>query len=436
MPSRPGPHDGTMGRVNLGTIDESLLPAVREACLGDSAPPAAPRPVIGQSWHRARLHGVDPDAGRASPPPLPAEEVEHRRHVSRLGSLLPQLREGLGAIVDVERHLMAVTDAEGRVLWRDGARGVLRSADRLHFSVGAAWTEEQVGTNGIGTALALRRPVQVHAAEHFVRTHHSWTCAAAPLHDPRDGRLLGVLNVSGPAPAFNPATLPLVTAVAKVAEAELRLRHWESVDRLRAVAAPMLSRVGGRALAVDREGWTAAVTGMGPVGRVALPKEVQAGRVWLPPLGPCSLEPLPDGWLVRVEETGPGGGAEAAAHRVVLDLRLPRSWTVTVSGPAGEWSQELSPRHAELLYVLARHPAGRTAAELAADLFGDASRAVTVRAEISRMRRTLAGVIGHRPYRFADSVEVLLLTPAGGTDPLPASTAPGVLAGRRGLPAG
>nr|WP_251018541.1 helix-turn-helix domain-containing protein [Streptomyces sp. ISL-11] len=410
-----------------------MLPAVREACLGDGAPPVPPRPVIGRSWHRVRRHGLDPDTGRPAPPPLPVEEVEHRRHASPLGGLLPQLREGLGAIVDVERHLMAVTDAEGRVLWRDGSRGVLRSADRLDFTVGASWREELVGTNGIGTSLVERRPVQVHSAEHFVRTHHTWTCAAAPLHDPRDGRLLGVLNLSGPVPAFNPATLPLVTAVAKVAEAELRARHWQSVDRLRAVAAPMLSRLGGRALAVDREGWAAAVTGMAPVGRVALPKSVQAGRVWLPSMGLCSLEPLPDGWLVRVEEAA---RPETSAHRVVLDLRRPRDWTVTVAGPAGEWSRELSPRHAELLYVLARHPAGRSAAELAADLFGDPTRTVTVRAEMSRMRRTLGGVLGHRPYRFADSVDVRLLTPAVAEDLLPASSAPAVLAARGGPPAG
>ncbi|MEU1311265.1 GAF domain-containing protein [Streptomyces cinnamoneus] len=412
-------------------IDAGLLPAIREAALSGSTPPARPRTVIGESWHRVRRHGVDPEQGRPVPLISP-EEVEHRRHSSPLAELLPQLREGLRDAADAVRHLIAVADTDGRVLWREGGQGVRRSADRLGFEVGASWTEELVGTNGIGLALVERRPVQVHSAEHFVRSHHAWTCAAAPLHDPRDGRLLGVLNVSGPAPAFNPATLALVTAVAKVAEAELRARHWESVDRLRAVAAPMLARLPGRALAVDRDGWTAAVTGMAPVSRVVLPRDVRPGPVWLPSLGPCTLEPLPDGWLVRIEEGRPG----EAPGRLVLDLRRPRGCTVTVSGAAGEWSHELSPRHAELLYVLARHPAGRSAAELAADLFGDPTRTVTVRAELSRIRRTLAGVLGHRPYRFADGLEVLLVVPPHPADLLPGSTAPAVLAARRGLPVG
>jgi hypothetical protein len=153
---------------------------------------------------------------------------------------------------------------------------------------------------------------------------------------------------------------------------------------------------------------------------------VAAGEVWLPALGMCRLEPLPGGWLVRVGERD----RAPAASRVAVDLRAPGGGEVRVSGPAGGWTHPLTPRHAELLYVLAVHRAGRTAAQLAGDLFGDPSRTVTVRAEMSRLRRTLAGVLAHRPYRFAEGVEVELLRPERGCDLLPHSAAPAVLAGR------
>jgi hypothetical protein len=329
-------------------------------------------------------------------------------------------------VADAAGHIMVVTDAEGRVLWRDGSHAVRRSADRLGFAEGASWSEEVVGTNAIGTALITRAPIQVHSAEHFVRTHHGWTCAASPLHDPRDGRLLGVVDVSGPAATVHPATLSLVSAVARVAEGELRSRHWASVERLRSVAAPLLAGIGGQALVVDRNGWTAASTGVAPAERIALPASVAAGQMWLPSLGLCRLEPLPGGWLIGV-----GGRVRPpAASRVVVDVSRPAGWTVTVSGPAGSWSQALSPRHAELLYVLALHRTGRTAAELAGDLFGDPSRTVTVRAEMSRLRRNLAGVLAHRPYRFSEAVEVELLRPDRLPDLLPHSVAPAVLASR------
>lgn len=403
-----------------------LLASVREAALAGRVPPRPPREVIAASWTRALRLGVDPDVGRLVRPAGP-EEVEYRRQAGPLGDVLPVLREGLVRAADAAAHIMVVTDADGLLLWREGSAAVRRSADRLGFAEGASWAEDAVGTNAIGTALVTRAPLQVHSAEHFVRTHHGWTCAAAPLHDPRDGRLLGVVDVSGPAAGLHPVTLPLVSAVARVAEGELRARHWAAVERLRSMAAPLLSRIGGQALAVDRNGWTAAVTGMAPPDRIALPTRVRAGQVWLPSLGMCAVEPLPGGWLVRV-----GGRDRApAAGRVVLDVSRPRSWAVTVSGAAGSWTQELSPRHAELLFVLAVHRSGRSAAQLAGDLFGDPSRTVTVRAELSRLRRNLAGVLAHRPYRFADGVDVEIVRPSRPLDLLPHSVAPAVLAARR-----
>lgn len=105
---------------------------------------------------------------------------------------------------------------------------------------------------------------------------------------------------------------------------------------------------------------------------------------------------------------------------------------MTVSGEAGSWAKELSPRHAELLYVLALYRDGRSAAQLAQDIFEDPTRTVTVRAEMSRLRRHLAQVLAHRPYRFAEDVEVELVGPPELTELLPHSTAPAVRRARRG----
>lgn len=404
-----------------------LLKGVRAAALAGDPPPAAPRPEIAESWRRMLAGGVHPDRDARSRM-LSAAETEERRHVSPLREVLPVLREGLLPALDEVLHIMVVADAEGRLLWREGHSSILRKADRLGFAVGADWDEAVVGTNGVGTALVTRRPVQVFSAEHFVSSHHDWTCAGAPVRDPRDGRLLGVVDVSGPLATMHPATLAWVTSVARLAERELRVRHLESLERLRAVAAPLLARLPGRALAVDASGWTAAVTGMAPVDRVPLPRAFGPGRVWVPQLGDCAVEPLPGGWLLRVVQDRTG----TAVTRVVLDLSRAGAWSATVYGAAGSWSQELSPRHAELLFLLADSPRGRSAAELSGELFGDPTRTVTVRAEMSRVRRNLAGVLTHRPYRFADDVEVELIRPEDPAGLLPHSTAPSVIRARLG----
>ncbi len=106
-----------------------------------------------------------------------------------------------------------------------------------------------------------------------------------------------------------------------------------------------------------------------------------------------------------------------------------------VSGGAGSWARELSPRHAELLYLLAVHRTGRSASGLAGDVFGDPARTVTVRAEMSRVRRYLGAVLEHRPYRFAEDAEVEMLLPDDPRDLLPYSTAPAVRRLRTSAPA-
>ncbi len=404
-----------------------VLDEVRSAALSGRPAPVPPRPVIGQSWERVLRSGVDPDHGLRSGL-LSMDEVRRRREASPLRHVLPVLREGLLSVADVARHIMVVADDEGRVLWREGSAPVLRKADGLGFEVGADWREDVVGTNGVGTPAVTGRPVQVFASEHFVRSHATWTCSGAPVTDPRDGRLIGVVDVSGPLETMHPATLAWVDSVAKLAEARLREMHVRSLERLRAVAAPVLSRTDGRALVVDRHGWTAAVTGMPYTERLALPKSVSAGQRWLPALGRCTLEPLAGGWLVRAaDEPSP-----RPAARIVLDLGGPGRRSVRVSDGAGSWTRELSPRHAELLYLLAVHRAGRSAADLARDVFGDPARTVTVRAEMSRVRRYLGALLEHRPYRFTESAEVEVVLPDSPGDLFPRTgSAPGLVRGPR-----
>lgn len=415
--------------TQLAAVDSAraarVLSEVRSATLSGQRAPLAPRPVIEQSWGRMLRSGVDPDHDFRTGL-LPVEEVRRRRESTALRHVLPVLQEGLLSVADVAHHIMVVADDEARVLWREGSSRVLRKADGTGFELGADWREDVIGTNGVGTPAVVRRPVQVFASEHFVRSQTSWTCTGAPITDPRDGQLIGVVDISGPLETMHPATLAWVTSVAKLAEARLREMHLTSLEQLRSVAAPVLARLGGRALVVDRDGWTAAVTGMPYANRIALPKSATAGRRWMPALGLCTLEPLADGWLIRAcEEPVPPG-----ATRIVLDLAQPRRWSVTVSGGAGSWTHELSPRHAELLYLLALNRTGRSAAGLAEDVFGDPARTVTVRAEMSRVRRYLGGFLEHRPYRFCEDAEVEVLLPDDPCDLLPHSTAPAVT-GRR-----
>jgi hypothetical protein len=124
----------------------------------------------------------------------------------------------------------------------------------------------------------------------------------------------------------------------------------------------------------------------------------------VPGLGLCLPEPLADGWLVR-----PAGGET----RIVMALDLTGAPAVAVSGER-PWRAPLTARHAEILLLL--HRAGRSglsAAALSHGLYGDAEHVVAVRAEVSRLRRTLGGVVESQPYRISAAVDLSVLGAAG-----------------------
>jgi GAF domain len=402
-----------------------LLSEVYDATMAGSRAPARPRQVISESWNRLLGSGIDPE--HHDPPDVDRSGLDLLRQSSGLLAVLEDITRGLESVIADGSNILVVADARGRVLWRSGTPRVLAQADRLGFVEGADWGESAVGTNAIGTALVSRRSVQIFSAEHFLRSHHAWTCAGAPIRDPRTGHVIGAVDVSGPASTVHPTTIALVDLVARLAESQLREEHERTLNRLRAVAAPMLARLGAPALAVDPEGWVAAVDSMPPHNRILLPQKAAAGRTWIPVLGACDLEPLSGGWLVRPVVADEG---IQAASQVTLDLRNHSTPSMTLSGPSGSWHRDISPRHAEILFVLATHRDGRSAPELAADLYGDRTRVVTVRAEMSRLRRHLVGLIAAQPYRFADGILVDVRRPRDPRALLPASTAPAVRAVR------
>ena len=399
------------------STDDRAMRRTREAVLtGSAATGDSPRPTIAASWRRVSAVGLDPGSG-AEVPPLGEAELERRRAASGLADFVPQLTASLRAVTDAGQ-LVVVADADGWVLWRAGGSGVRRLADHLGFVSGSAWTEGNVGTNAIGTALVLGEGVHVQGPEHFVESHTRWGCAATPLTDPWSGRTLGVLDVSGPSRGMHPAELALVQAVARLTSLEIVTRRRTELDGLRARAAPILARMPGDALAVDSYGHLAAAVGSRTPERVSLPDDLTAGEVWLPTLGRATAEPLAGGWLLRLDPDA----APSATHAV---LDLTGAPCLRVESPSGGWSRRVSPRHAEILLALCQAgPAGRTAGDLACDLFDDPSRTVTVRAEMSRLRRMAGSLLLSNPYRFSPGVKVTAQLPADRTALLPGSSAP------------
>lgn len=179
------------------------------------------RSVVAQSWRRSARARVSPDG--AASVELCASELGPYRDTHPLARVMPMIRELMSAYAMDGEHLLAVCDAHGRLLWVEGHARARRRAERMNFVEGARWAESEAGTNAPGTALAVDRPVQVFAAEHFLRPVQQWTCAAAPLHDPHTGRVLGAVDITGGNGLAHPHSLAFVQAVARAAESQLAL---------------------------------------------------------------------------------------------------------------------------------------------------------------------------------------------------------------------
>ncbi len=76
------------------------------------------------------------------------------------------------------------------------------------------WSEESLGTNAAGTALATRKAVQINGSEHYCYGLHGYTTTAAPIFDD-GGNLLGALCLIGP---VNEDHSHVLSALAKAAD--------------------------------------------------------------------------------------------------------------------------------------------------------------------------------------------------------------------------
>ena len=186
-------------------------------------PDSGVRTVVAQSWQRC----ADLDLNGDAPVTLCGSDLQSYRSAHPLSLVIDLLRDLVGSVAEDGKHLMAVSDADGRLLWVEGHAWSRRRAEAMNFVEGAVWDEANAGTNAPGTALALDHAVQIFSAEHFRPTVQDWTCAAAPIHDPLTGRILGIVDITGGDIVAHPHSLALVHAAARAAEAQLAAaRGW------------------------------------------------------------------------------------------------------------------------------------------------------------------------------------------------------------------
>ncbi|PWC90962.1 Fis family transcriptional regulator [Azospirillum sp. TSH100] len=212
------------------------------------------RDVVIRSWARCQSFLVDARADAA--PVVGGDHIEALRRDNR--DLLQAAASTLAEAADLlagTRTVMLITDANGIVLEAAGDRATLNAARDISLACGGQWGESCAGTNGIGTALASKQPVLVQAAEHYCAGIKGWSCAGAPIHDPVDGSVVGLLDISGLKQSFSGQALALAVVAARQVEWNLaRQTEAEHVRLLEACLEDSQRYAGEGLIALDARG--------------------------------------------------------------------------------------------------------------------------------------------------------------------------------------
>jgi transcriptional regulator of acetoin/glycerol metabolism len=133
-------------------------------------------------------------------------------------------------------YALLLADTRGVILWEKVDPNLKRMFDTAGLIIGAEWSEEREGTNGIGTCATEARPITIHQSDHFRSRHAGLSCSAAPIHD-SSGQVIAVLDAS----CVNAAgtresqlhTIALVNLSARLIEKCLFLRRHSADSMLR-----------------------------------------------------------------------------------------------------------------------------------------------------------------------------------------------------------
>ncbi len=178
-------------------------------------------PLVARSWERCRRFGLNESGHLVITESL--DRVALKTEQERNRYLLMQCRPIMEHVFEQIREsgsMVILADANGLLLETVGDPDFVGRADRVALAAGASWDETQRGTNAIGTALSEEGPVAILGAEHFLADNAFLTCCASPIFGP-DGRLIGVLDISGDYRSHQHHTLGLARLSSSIVEKRL-----------------------------------------------------------------------------------------------------------------------------------------------------------------------------------------------------------------------
>lgn len=157
------------------------------------------------SWDRSRMAGLDPTA--QMDPPMMNEVNREGRLFRAAAPILERIRSQ----IEGERLSVMLVDAQAAMLATvNGCRQIDTIVERIGATPGAVWREDTTGTNALATPFETRARLFVRGRDHYVERLKDYSCYGAPILNPVNGRLVGVLDIMSDAGSESALMQPFI----------------------------------------------------------------------------------------------------------------------------------------------------------------------------------------------------------------------------------
>ena len=187
---------------------------MRVGLLGDVRTDGVVPDLVVRSWRRSissRADGANP-AQRLT-------EIDTDSILCRAAD--PVLDRWQSHLTDTGTTLFLSDRAGAIVARRASDSSIRRRLDNVHAAEGFDYSEDAIGTNGLGTSMVEKRALLISGSQHYNDALATLACAAAPVCTP-SGSVIGSISLGGPIESANPLMLSLTREIGQQIEERLR----------------------------------------------------------------------------------------------------------------------------------------------------------------------------------------------------------------------
>jgi transcriptional regulator of acetoin/glycerol metabolism len=214
----------------------------------------AARSQVVASWRRC-IVGYGMDSSTKVPRRI-LSAVELRESTQRLEPLLfaaGTTLERLQATLSKMNCCALVAGVDGVAVHWSGKSADAEDLRRFGLWPGVDWSENNEGTNGVGTGLVEKRDLTIHRADHFLTRNTGLSCSVAPIFD-HQGELAAALDITYYGNTASEEVIGLLAFTAREVAAQMERANFLAVfSDARIIHVPDPARACVGLIAVDND---------------------------------------------------------------------------------------------------------------------------------------------------------------------------------------